>query len=132
MLQRKFSGSFMFPVSGRVSSPFGYRHHPVTGTYKLHTGVDISCRTGTSVRAAADGVVSKACYNRAYGYMVIIQHNGGYSTLYGHNSRLLVCGGQQVKQGQIIAKSGSTGWSTGPHCHFQLMKNGSPINPGRP
>jgi len=132
MLHTAFRGSFMFPVSGSVSSSFGYRHHPILGTYKLHTGVDIRCRTGTSVCAAASGVVSRAGYNRAYGYMVIIQHNGGYSTLYGHNSRLLVSTGEQVKQGQVIAKSGSTGWSTGPHLHYQLMKNGNPINPGRP
>lgn len=132
MLHTVFRGNFMFPVCGRTTCPFGYRHHPITGSYELHTGVDISVPTGTSVHAAADGVVSRACYNRAYGYMVVIQHNGGYSTLYGHNSRLLVSTGQQVKQGQVIAKSGSTGWSTGPHCHYQLMKNGTPINPGRP
>lgn len=132
MLRTAFKGGFVSPVSGRVTSPFGYRHHPITGTYKLHTGIDISCRTGTPIRAAASGVVSQACYNRAYGYMVVIQHNGGYSTLYGHCSRLLVSSGQKVSQGQTIAKSGSTGWSTGPHLHYQLMKNGTPINPGRP
>lgn len=132
MLQTVFRGNFMFPVSGHTTCPFGYRHHPLTGTYELHTGVDIGVRSGTAVHAAADGVVSRAGYNRAYGYMVIIQHNGGYSTLYGHNSSLLVSTGQQVKQGQVIARSGSTGWSTGPHVHYQLMKNGTPINPGRP
>jgi len=132
MLRLPFRGGFMFPVGGRTSCPFGYRHHPITGRYSLHTGVDISCRTGTPVHAAAAGIVSRAGYNRAYGYMVIIQHNGGYSTLYGHNSRLLVNEGDQVRQGQVIARSGSTGWSTGPHVHYQLMKNGNPINPGRP
>lgn len=132
MLNLPFHGNFMFPVRGRTTCPFGYRYHPITGRYELHTGCDISVPVGTPVHAAADGVVSRACYNRAYGYMVVIQHNGGYSTLYGHNSRLLVSAGQQVKQGQVIAKSGSTGWSTGPHCHYQLMKNGTPINPGRP
>ena len=132
MLNTAFTGGFLRPVSGRITSPFGYRHHPITGTYKLHTGIDIACRTGTSIKAAASGVVSKACYNRAYGYMIVVQHNGGYSTLYGHCSKLLVHAGQQVKQGQVIAKAGSTGWSTGPHLHYQLMKNGTPINPGRP
>lgn len=132
MLKTAFRGGFRFPVSGRTTCAFGYRHHPITGTYSLHTGVDIGCKTGSSIRAAAAGVVSKAGYNRAYGRMVIIQHNGGYSTLYGHNSRLLVSTGDNVKQGQVIAKSGSTGWSTGPHLHYQLMKNGNPINPGRP
>lgn len=131
MLNTAFKGGFVSPVSGRVTSRFGYRHHPITGTYKLHTGVDIACRTGASIRAAASGIVSKAGYNRAYGYMVVIQHNGGYSTLYGHCSRLLVSAGQRVSQGQVIARAGSTGWSTGPHLHYQLMKNGTPINPGR-
>lgn len=134
-LHTAFRGGFRFPVSGRLSSSFGYRHHPITGAYKLHTGIDLAVPTGTAVRAAADGVVIKSgVYTgyRAYGFMVVIEHNGGYSTLYGHNSRLCVSAGQHVKQGQVIARSGSTGTSSGPHVHYQLMKNGTPINPGRP
>lgn len=130
-LQRPFHGSFMLPVRGRLTCRFGYRHHPITGQYSFHTGIDLACPTGTSVCAAADGTVTRAGYNRAYGYMVIIEHNGGYSTLYGHNrpGGLLVRVGQEVKQGQVIAKSGSSGYSTGPHVHYQLMKNGTPIRP---
>jgi len=127
---KTFHGSFMAPCSGRLTCRFGYRVHPITGIYSFHTGVDIAVPTGTPVRAAADGTVVKAGWNRAYGWMVIIEHDGGYSTLYGHNSRLLVNVGDNVRQGEVIANSGSTGWSTGPHVHYQLMRYGKPINPG--
>jgi len=129
---RAFHGGLSFPVSGRITSTFGYRVHPITGVYKLHTGVDISVRTGTPVHAAADGTVIIAGWMPAYGYEVVIDHGGGVSTLYGHNSRLLVSVGEDVKRGQVIAKSGSTGYSTGPHCHFEKRVNGHPVNPGRP
>ena len=127
---KTFHGSFMAPCSGRLTCRFGYRVHPITGIYSFHTGVDIAVPTGTPVRAAADGTVVKAGWNRAYGWMVIIEHDGGYSTLYGHNSRLLVNVGDNVRQGEVIANSGSTGWSTGPNVHYQLMRYGKPINPG--
>lgn len=127
---RAFRGTFMPPCSGRLTCRFGYRVHPITGIYSFHTGVDIAVPTGTPVRAAADGTVVKAGWNRAYGWMVIIEHDGGYSTLYGHNSKLLVDVGDDVKQGEVIARAGSTGWSTGPHVHYQLMRYGKPINPG--
>ncbi len=130
-LAKSFSGRLMFPCSGRVTCPFGYRTHPVTGSYSFHTGVDIGAKSGTPVHAAANGTVVKAGWNKAYGYMVVIEHDGGYSTLYGHNSKLLVSVGSNVRQGEVIAKSGSTGWSTGPHVHYQVMKMGKPINPGR-
>jgi peptidoglycan DL-endopeptidase CwlO len=125
-----FHGTFMLPVSGRCTCRFGYRIHPVTHKPGFHTGMDIGVPAGTPVHAAADGTVVKAGYNSAYGYMVVIEHDGGYSTLYGHNSRMLVSVGDNVKQGEVIAKSGSTGLSTGPHVHYQLMKMGKPINPG--
>lgn len=130
-LAKAFRGRLMLPCSGRITCPFGYRNHPITGLFSLHTGIDIGVSTGTPLHAAADGTVVKAGWNRAYGYMVVIEHNGGYSTLYGHNSRLLVSVGDDVKQGQVIAKSGSTGFSTGPHVHYQVMYMGKPINPGR-
>ncbi len=130
-LHTAFHGKFMLPVSGKLTCPFGYRHHPITGQYSFHTGEDLAVPSGTAVHASAAGVVTKAGWNKAYGYMVVIDHNGGYSTLYGHNSKLLVRVGDKVNQGQVIARSGSTGWSTGPHVHYQLMLNGSPINPGR-
>jgi len=130
--ERKFNGGLLFPCTGRVTSPFGYRVHPITGVYKLHTGVDISVPIGTPIHAAGDGKVIIAGWNRAYGYMVIIDHGNHVSTLYGHNSHLLVSVGEIVHQGQVIARSGSTGFSTGPHCHFEKRVDGAPVNPGRP
>jgi murein DD-endopeptidase MepM/ murein hydrolase activator NlpD len=128
-LGKAWHGNFMRPVSGRITCPFGMRFHPISGRYELHTGVDIACPIGTPVHAAAGGVVIVARWNTAYGNMVIIDHGGGVTTLYGHNSRLAVSAGQTIRQGQIIAYSGSTGWSTGPHCHFQVNKHGTPVNP---
>jgi murein DD-endopeptidase MepM/ murein hydrolase activator NlpD len=127
---RAFHGGLTFPVSGRITSTFGYRVHPITHIYKLHTGVDISVPTGTPVHAAADGTIIIAGWMPAYGYEVVIDHGGGVQTLYGHNSRLCVSVGQDVKRGQVIAKSGSTGYSTGPHVHFEKRVNGHPVNPG--
>ncbi|MHB9038980.1 MAG: murein hydrolase activator EnvC family protein [Armatimonadota bacterium] len=126
---RAFKGGLSMPCGGRITSGFGYRVHPITGVYKLHTGVDIGVRSGTSICAAANGEVILSGWMGAYGYAVVIDHGGGVSTLYGHNSRLLVRTGQQVSRGQIIAKSGSTGYSTGPHCHFEKRVNGTPVNP---
>lgn len=127
---RAFTGGLIYPVPGRVTSRFGYRVHPITKVYKLHTGIDIACPTGTPVKAAADGVVIIAKWMTAYGYGVVLDHGGGVQTLYGHNSKLCVSVGQSVKQGEVIAKSGSTGYSTGPHCHFEKRVNGRPVNPG--
>lgn len=124
-----FNGSLGLPVNGRISCRFGYRIHPITGAHSLHTGVDIACPTGTPVHSAASGEVILAGWMGAYGNAVVIDHGGGVSTLYGHNSRVLVRVGQQVGRGQVIARSGSTGWSTGPHCHFEKRVNGRPINP---
>lgn len=126
---RPFKGGLILPVRGRITSRFGYRVHPITHVYKLHTGVDISVPIGTPVHAAADGVVIKAGWEGAYGYAVIIDHGGGVQTLYGHCSSLLCRAGQVMKRGQVIALSGSTGYSTGPHCHFEKRVNGSPVNP---
>ena len=129
MLARAFRGGLSLPCSGRFTSRFGYRVHPITRVYKLHTGVDISVPSGTAIHAAADGEVIDAGYMGAYGYAVVIDHGGGVSTLYGHCSRLLVSRGGKVNRGQVIAKSGSTGYSTGPHCHFEKRVNGKPVNP---
>ncbi len=126
---RVFKGGLMMPVRGRLTSRFGYRRHPITGVHKLHTGVDIGCRTGTPIHAAADGIVIIAGRQGAYGLAVVIDHGGRVSTLYGHNSRLAVRRGQRVSKGQVIAYAGSTGLSTGPHCHFEKRINGSPVNP---
>lgn len=121
------SGKFAWPVAGdySITSRFGTRVDPISGAVKTHGGTDIAAAQGTPIVAAADGTVIVATYNAGgYGYYVKIQHDGTYSTLYGHCSALLVSAGQTVKQGQVIAKVGSTGYSTGPHCHFEVIQNG--------
>lgn len=126
-------GVMAWPVPGHtiISSTFGMRTHPITGVYKLHTGIDISAPMGTDFIAVADGIVTKACYNPAYGNMIIIDHGGGIETLYAHgqDGGILVQIGDTVKQGQPILKVGSTGYSTGPHAHFEVRVNGQPVNP---
>lgn len=124
-------GKFAWPVPGntRITSPYGYRIHPILKTKKLHTGIDIAASTGTNVIAANDGTVIFSGYYGGYGYAVIIDHGGQISTLYAHNSKLLVQEGDKVKRGQNIAKSGSTGLSTGPHVHFEVRKNGQHTDP---
>lgn len=124
-------GEMAWPIPGhtRISSNYGMRTHPITGIYKLHTGVDISAGTGTDFVAANDGIVTKADYNGAYGNMVIIDHGGGISTLYAHGSEIMVHTGQVVKKGDVVLKVGSTGYSTGPHAHFEVRINGQPTNP---
>ncbi len=120
-----------WPVPGytRISSPYGYRTHPVLGGTRFHSGIDIPGPTGTRVAAAASGTVIMSQYSGSYGNVVIVDHGAGISTLYAHNSKLLVSTGQQVKAGQTIASVGSTGRSTGPHVHFEVRKNGSATNP---
>ena len=124
-------GELAWPVPGytRISSKYGMRTHPITGVYKLHTGVDISAPMGANFVAANDGVVVKAGPNTAYGNMVIIDHGGGISTLYAHGSEILVEVGQTVKRGDAILKVGSTGYSTGPHAHFEVRINGVTTDP---
>ena len=124
-------GTFTWPTPGytTITSKFGYRTHPVTKVYKLHTGVDVAVPSGVSVLAAADGVVTISGNHTAYGKYVSINHGGGVATLYAHNSQLLVKAGDSVKKGQVISKSGNTGWSTGPHLHFEVLVNGNPVNP---
>lgn len=124
-------GEMIWPVPGyyRITSPYGMRTHPVTGIYKLHTGVDVSAPMGTNFVAMADGVVVKAQYSPSYGNMVILDHGGGVQTLYAHGSEIVVQLGDQVKQGDVVLKSGSTGYSTGPHCHFEVRLDGKTTNP---
>ena len=131
-LDTKYIGGVLeWPVPGytRISSKYGMRTHPITGVYKLHTGVDIAAPLGAEFIAANDGIVVKASYNGAYGNMVMIDHGGGVSTLYAHGSEILVKVGQTVKRGDPILKVGSTGYSTGPHAHFEVRLNGKVTDP---
>ncbi len=131
-LEMQYAGGKMqWPVKGYyyVTSPFGWRIHPVFGTKKMHTGIDLRAPYGTSILAANSGKVQFAGRLGGYGNAVIIDHGGGITTLYAHNSRLLVKEGQWVKRGQVIAKAGSTGYSTGPHLHFEVRKNGKYVDP---
>jgi murein DD-endopeptidase MepM/ murein hydrolase activator NlpD len=123
---------FIRPVQGQLTSPFGERAHAMGGGgTQFHAGIDISVPTGTPVQAAQEGTVVFAGYNGAYGKVVKLDHPHGFSTLYAHNSRLLVHVGQRIKAGQVICLSGSTGRSTGPHLHFEMHKDGWPVNPLR-
>ena len=124
--------TFIKPVSGgRLSSPFGKRKAPKRGASTYHKGMDWALPTGTAVYASCGGTVSKAGWGSGYGYVVYIRHEGGSETRYAHLSKVLVKVGETVKQGERIALSGNTGVSTGPHLHFELIMNGSHVNPAK-
>lgn len=124
-------GVMAWPVPGytRITSQFGMRTHPITGVYKLHTGTDIGAPMGASFIAANDGIVTYAGYNTAYGNMVIVDHGGGVTTLYAHGSEILVEVGDVLFQGTPVLKVGDTGYSTGPHAHFEVRINGEYVDP---
>lgn len=124
------SGILGYPCSGPITSPFGYRIHPIFGTTIYHSGIDIGVDEGTPVHAADSGVVIYSGSGlTGYGNVVIIDHGNGLSTLYAHNSALLVSEGESVSKGQVVAYSGMTGYATGPHVHFEVRVNGSPTDP---
>lgn len=118
-----------WPAPGTISSGYGTREHPVSGARKFHSGVDISVPRGTAARATADGIASYSGRSAGSGNTVVIEHGHGFSTAYAHNERNLVTVGQRVKRGDVIAVSGSTGISTGPHIHYEIWKNGRHVNP---
>ncbi|MDW8320704.1 MAG: peptidoglycan DD-metalloendopeptidase family protein [Armatimonadota bacterium] len=128
-LARPFRGGFIRPVNGAIVSGFGMRYHPILKVNRMHNGVDIAAPHGTPIKAAADGEVIFAGYRRGYGNTIIIDHGGGVATLYAHCSALAVGEGTTVKQGQVIGYVGATGLATGPHLHFEVRRNGEPVNP---
>lgn len=123
------TGSMMWPVDGTVTSGFGWRIHPILGRRIFHTGIDIAAASGTPIWAADSGTVVYATWVSGYGNTVALDHGDGLSTLYAHQSSVAVSYGQRVKKGQVIGYVGSTGYSTGPHLHFEVRVNGSPVDP---
>ena len=125
------SGKFMWPIPSctTTGSGFGYRIHPIFGDKRFHSGVDISASSGATIVAADAGTVVTAVYSSSYGNYVVISHGGGNSTLYAHMSSMAVSAGQTVTKGQTIGYVGSTGWSTGAHCHFEIKIGGTLVDP---
>jgi len=123
------TGSLIWPVSGPVTSPFGWRIHPILGYRVFHTGIDIGVGYGTPIHAADSGTVIYATWMGGYGNVIIIDHGRGISTLYAHQSSLAVGVGAKVSRGQVVGYVGSTGFSTGPHLHFEVRVNGNPVDP---
>jgi murein DD-endopeptidase MepM/ murein hydrolase activator NlpD len=125
------TGVFAWPTPGykQITSPFGWRRHPILKSNRFHTGVDIGAPYGAAIVAADHGRVIEVGWRGAYGRVVMINHGGGIVTMYAHTSASLVDAGDFVKKGQAIARVGTTGWSTGPHLHFEVRKNGEPQNP---
>jgi len=120
------------PAPGHVvTSPFGVRTDPLLGTAALHSGMDFRAATGMPARVTAPGVVTKAGWNGGYGRMVEVDHGQGFTTRYGHLSKILVSVGQKLAAGDVIGQTGSSGRSTGPHLHYEIRRNGEALNPLR-
>ncbi len=122
-------GGFMWPCSGPITSPFGWRIHPVFGTSKFHSGIDIGVDYGTPILATNAGTVVYSGWLGGYGYCVMVDHGGGIVSLYGHNQSLAVSEGQYVNRGALLSYAGSTGYSTGPHLHFEIRVHGEVVDP---
>lgn len=126
------STGFIKPMSGVVTSPFGWRINPLTGRGKdFHTGIDVANQYGTPIKASRTGVVIWAGWKTGYGLCVIMDHQDGYGTVYAHMSRIAVKSGQKVSAGTVVGYEGSTGWATGPHLHFEIRIQGEPTNPAK-
>lgn len=121
--------TFLMPTAGEVVSKYGYRTHPITKKYTMHNGIDIAAKKGSDIYASFDGTVTSAGYSDSYGYYVIVSHSKNVETLYAHCSKLKAKKGDTVKKGDVIALVGSTGWSTGPHLHFEIRVGGYRIDP---
>lgn len=124
-------GEFVWPAPGytTVTSNYGMRFHPILKVNRMHTGTDIGMPTGSYIVASNDGIVIKSLYTSSYGNMIMVDHGGGITTLYAHGSENVAQTGDTVKKGDLIMKAGSTGWSTGPHLHFEVRINGTPMDP---
>lgn len=120
---------FAWPTNGCVTSGYGYRHHPIYGTQRMHTGIDVPGPTGQAIYSATEGYVVSAGWRGGYGLTVVVDHGGGVATLYGHMSAVSVSAGQFVGHAQQVGQIGTTGQSTGPHLHFEVRVNGSPQDP---
>jgi len=123
------SGSMAYPINAQVTSPFGWRRHPIFGVRKFHTGVDLAGPNHAAIRAADSGSVLYTGWYGGYGKVVIVSHGNGMATLYAHMSRTAVEAGQNVSRGDVVGYEGTTGFSTGPHLHFEVRVNGKPNNP---
>jgi len=123
------AGNFLRPAAGAISSGFGMRIHPLTQKYQMHQGIDIAMPTGTRIHAAESGRVAFAGHKDGYGQAVVIEHPDGYQTIYGHLSDIGVEAGDVVRRGEILGLSGNTGRSTGPHLHFEILKDGRRLDP---
>jgi murein DD-endopeptidase MepM/ murein hydrolase activator NlpD len=119
----------LWPVEGRLMSPFGGRTDPFSGEGAIHTGVDLEAPMGTPVHAAADGIIVHADWENGYGRLIIIDHGNGVQTYYGHLSSFIVVPGQEVRRGDVIARSGASGRVTSPHLHYEVRLGGTPVNP---
>ena len=128
-VMQNYGGGMIWPISGPITSEFGWRTHPIFGSARFHSGLDIGGDYGMPIHAAQSGVVIEAGWIGGYGNTIMIDHGGGIVTLYGHNESLAVGVGQSVNQGDVIAYCGSTGNSTGPHCHFEVRVGGEPVSP---
>ena len=122
-------GKLTAPLSGRITSPFGYRKHPISGKLDFHKGIDIAAPEGTVIHAAASGTVTEAGSSDSYGNYIVVRHSDDFQTVYGHCQTLLARKGDRVRRGDRIAKAGSTGISTGPHLHFEIKAGGFHGNP---
>jgi murein DD-endopeptidase MepM/ murein hydrolase activator NlpD len=120
---------FAYPVRGRLSSSYGWRNDPISGARRFHAAIDMAANTGTPVKASMDGRVATVGFNSVYGNYIILSHGGGFQTLYAHLNAVSVAQGAYVSLGSKIGEVGSTGYSTGPHLHFAVYKNGKPVNP---
>ncbi len=118
-----------WPVEGKFSSGFGMREHPLLGEQRFHSGVDLSTQRGMPVKATADGIISVAGFGKGNGNVVVIEHGHGFSTVYAHNDSNAVKVGQTVRRGDVIAYAGATGATTGVHVHYEIWRDGRPINP---